>query len=72
MTQEITYQGVEMTVTYEHSEAVHYPNFMSNGDYGHEDEPEEFIIESIEIGDVECAELLEHHWGAIEEQIINN
>lgn len=60
----ILYNDEYITVFFEASKAVHYPNFI-NGEYGHQDEPEEFIIESIEKDGV-CVDLNDYDLEDIE------
>ena len=55
----ITYNGVEMEVTGEYYKGCRGRMYLRNGDPGYPDEPAEFEIESIKIGDVEVLSLFD-------------
>lgn len=68
----ITFESVEMEVTCEFTEGVRSMYYDNDGDPGDPGNPASAEIETIEIGGVECTDLLEKHWKGIEEAVIED
>lgn len=58
-TEIITFRGVELKVTGDYSRGRPARMYMRNGDPGYPEEPDEFTIESVFIGEEDATDLLD-------------